>query len=439
MKGPSINRKWHRTWALMWPVMLANLSMPLLGLVDTAVLGHLDDSIYLAGVALGASLMAFVFWGFNFLSMGLSGFTSQAYGARNSRRIRTQLAQYSLVALALICAVLLSHRWLIEAGLAFMSASEAATAEARLYLHIRAWGVPAQIFNTMLLGFFIGLQNTRISLYTVSLAQMVNLVLDVALVYGFGMTTDGIALGTVISEYLALALVLLMLKRSLTRLPPGLYRRKLFKFSAYRSIFSVSFSLFLRTFVLLMGFAWFNRLSAQLGDTVLAANAILLVFLTLISNTLDSSAAAAEAQVGMAVGKKEPAVLGSVLWTTGWAAILLIVALASFFAGLGGLIIQGLTSQPNLIDTAMAYRFWVILLPLVGGIAFWLDGVFIGARRTRDMRNGVLAGFLVFWLSGYWFGDTNHGLWGAFLLLFGTRSAWMLWVFWRQILPMTHR
>lgn len=428
--------QWRRTWGLMWPVMLANLSMPLLGLVDTAVLGHLDDSIYLAGVALGASLMAFVFWGFNFLAMGLSGFTSQAYGARNSRRIRTQLLQYSFVAMALIALVLISHRWLIEAGLTFMAASDAATAEARLYLQIRAWGIPAQIFNTMLLGFFIGLQNTRVSLYTVSLAQMVNLVLDVVLVYGFGMTTDGIALGTVLSEYLALALVLLMLRRSLGRLAPGLYRRRLLKISAYRAIFTVSFSLFLRTFVLLMGFAWFNRLSAQLGDTVLAANAILLVFLTLISNTLDSSAAAAEAQVGMAVGKREPAVLASVLWTTGWAAIVLIAALAGLFASLGGLIIQGLTSQAELAATAMAYRFWVVLLPLCGGIAFWLDGVFIGARRTGDMRNGVMAGFLVFWLAGFALGDTNHGLWGAFLLLFFTRSAWMLWVFWRRVLPL---
>lgn len=431
--------QWRRTWGLMWPVMLANLSMPLLGLVDTAVLGHLDDSVYLAGVALGASLMAFVFWGFNFLAMGLSGFTSQAYGARNSRRIRTQLLQYSLVATALICLVLLSHRWLIEAGLTFMAASEAATAEARIYLQIRAWGIPAQIFNTMLLGFFIGMQNTRVSLYTVSLAQMVNLVLDVVLVYGFGMTTDGIALGTVISEYLALALVLFMLRRSLTRLAPGLYRRRLLKISAYRAIFTVSFSLFLRTFVLLMGFAWFNRLSAQLGDTVLAANAILLVFLTLISNTLDGSAAAAEAQVGMAVGKREPAVLASVLWTTGWAAMALIAVLAGLFAGLGGYIIQGLTSQADLVDTAMSYRFWVVLLPLCGGIAFWLDGVFIGARRTQDMRNGVLAGFLVFWLAGYGLGDTNHGLWGAFLLLFLTRSVWMLWVYWRRVLPMARQ
>lgn len=416
--------------------MLANLSMPLLGLVDTAVLGHLDDSIYLAGVALGASLMAFVFWGFNFLAMGLSGFTSQAYGARNSRRIRTQLLQYSLVALALITMVMLSHRWLIEVGLAFMGASEAATAEARLYLQIRAWGIPAQIFNTMLLGFFIGLQNTRVSLYTVSLAQMVNLVLDVLLVYGFGMTTDGIALGTVISEYLALALVLLMLKRSLTGLAPGLYRRNLYKISAYRGIFTVSFSLFLRTFVLLMGFAWFNRLSAQLGDTVLAANAILLVFLTLISNTLDGSAAAAEAQVGMAVGKGEPRLLASVLWTTGWAAMVLIGLLAGLFAGLGGFIIQALTSQADLAETAMSYRFWVVLLPLCGGIAFWLDGVFIGARRTQDMRNAVLGGFLVFWLAGHWLADTNHGLWGAFLLLFLTRSLWMLWVYWHKVLPL---
>jgi MATE family multidrug resistance protein len=250
------------------------------------------------------------------------------------------------------------------------------------------------------------------------------------------MTTDGIALGTVMSEYLALTLVLIMLRRSLKRLSPGVYWPRLSSLRAYGAIFSVSFSLFLRTFVLLAGFAWFNRLSAQLGDTLLAANAMLLVFLTLISNTLDGSAAAAEAQVGMAVGQRQPKRLGAALWTTGWAAVALISALALFFAGLGGVIIQGLTSQPELAATALQYRYWVIALPLLGGIAFWLDCVFIGARRTADMRNGVIAGFAVFWLASHQWSHTNHGLWVSFLLLFATRSGWMLWIFWRHVLPM---
>ena len=426
---------WVRTWGLMWPVMLANLSLPLLGLVDTAVLGHLDDSVYLAGVALGSSLMAFVFWGFNFLSMGLSGFTSQAWGARDARRVRTQLAQYSLVALGLISLVVLSHGWLIDRGLAFMGASAEVTAEADLYLSIRIWGVPAQVFNTMLLGFFTGLQNTRISLYTVSLAQMVNLVLNVVLVYGVGMTTDGIALGTVISEYLALALVLMTLRRTLKGLAPGLDHALLTRLSAYRAIFSVSFSLFLRTFLLLMGFAWFNRLGAQLGDLVLAGNAILLTFLTLISNTLDGSAAAAEAQVGMATGRGSARRLAPVLWTTGGSAAALMVLMTLAFGALGGVIIDLLTSQPDLQQQADRYRFWIALLPTIGGLAFWLDGVFIGARRTSDMRNGVIAGFAVFILASQWLPAGNHWLWFGFSLLFLTRSMWMLAIFWFRVRP----
>lgn len=420
----------------MWPVMLANLSLPLLGLVDTAVLGHLDDSVYLAGVALGSSLMAFVFWGFNFLSMGLSGFTSQAYGAHDPRAIRSQLAQYSLVALALISLVLLFQPWLIGQGLVFMGASADVTREAHLYLSIRVWGVPALVFNSMLLGFFVGMQNTRISLYTVSLAQMVNLVLDVVLVYGFGFTTDGIALGTVISEYLALTLVLLMLHKTLRRLAPGFNRRLLSSLKAYASIFRVSFSLFLRTFLLLLGFAWFNRLGAQLGDEVLAANAILLVFVTLISNTLDGSAAAAEAQVGMAIGRDNPGQLKQVLHTTGWSAAALMVAMAVAFAILGSVVIELLTSQPGLRVLAKDYLVWIVMLPLTGGIAFWLDGVFIGARRTADMRNGVVVGFAVFLAASQLLPTGNHALWFCFSLLFATRSLWMLVVYRRQVLPL---
>ncbi len=419
----------------MWPVMLANISMPLLGLVDTAVLGHLDDSVYLAGVALGSSLMAFVFWGFNFLSMGLSGFTSQAYGARDAGKLRTLLAQYSLVAMALVSLVLMVHPWLIQGGLGFMQASSEATAEAQLYLSIRVWGVPAQIFNTMLLGFFTGLQNTRISLYTVSLAQTVNLMLDVVLVYGFGLTTAGIALGTVASEYLALALVLLTLKRTLHRLDPGLDRNLLTRIRAYGAIFSVSASLFIRTFLLLSGFAWFNRLGAQFGNDMLAANAILLTFLTLISNTLDGSAAASEAQVGLAIGRGHNEQLRTVLWTTGFAALVLMVALSLSFAIAGGLIIDLLTGQPELEHLARTYLPWIVALPLTGGLAFWLDGVFIGARLTQQMRNGVVFGFSLFLIASLALPAGNHWLWFSFSLLFVGRSIWMLNIFWWRFRP----
>lgn len=419
----------------MWPVMLANLSMPLLGLVDTAVLGHLDDSVYLAGVALGSSLMAFVFWGFNFLSMGLSGFTSQAYGARDAGKLRTLLAQYSLVAMLLVSLVLVFHTALIRGGLGFMQASTEATAEAQLYLSIRVWGVPAQIFNTMLLGFFTGLQNTRISLYTVSLAQTVNLILDVVLVYGFGMTTAGIALGTVASEYLALALVLLTLKRTLGRLEPGLDRQLLKRIQSYGAIFSVSTSLFIRTFLLLSGFAWFNRLGAQFGNDVLAANAILLTFLTLISNTLDGSAAASEAQVGLAIGRGNRDQLRTVIWTTGLAALALMLGLALSFALAGGLIIDLLTGQVALEQLARQYLPWIIALPLTGGFAFWLDGVFIGARLTHQMRNGVIFGFSLFLLASLLLPSSNHWLWFGFSLLFMGRSVWMFSIFWWQFRP----
>lgn len=431
------NNAWRHTWALMWPVMLANLSLPLLGLVDTAVLGHLDNSAYLAGVALGASLIAFVFLGFNFLSMGLSGFTSQARGANDGRLIRTQLAQYCLVAALLSAVVLLAQPLLIQLGLGFMQASEAATAEARLYLSIRIWGVPAQVFTSMLLGFFVGMQNTRIALVTVSVAQLVNLVLNVTLVYGVGMTTDGIALGTVISEYLGLVLVLLTLRQTLKQLPAGLNSGRLTSAKAYAGIFSVSLSLFIRTFLLLMGFAWFNRLSAALGDTVLASNAILLAFLTLISNSMDASAAAAEAQVGLAIGQREPQALREALWTTGWCAAGLAMVLTLLFALLGEQLLGALTSQAVLQQQAANYLPWIIAMPLLAGIAYWLDGVFIGARLTAQMRNAVVFGFFSFVLASHWLPATQQMLWFGFSLLFMGRSVWMLAVYWRSVRPMT--
>lgn len=425
-----------KTWQLAWPIIIGNLSLPLLSLADAGILGHLDDSQYLAGVTAGGSIMAYVFWGFNFLSMGLSGFTSQALGKKDTSAIVNQLTRYATVAITLIVVLLLFHRPFIDAGLNIISPPNEARMEANTYLTLRMFGVPAIVFNSMLLGFFVGLQNTRIGLYTLSVTQILNIGLNYLFVYVFEFRTSGIAIGSVISEYMALLLVLWQLKRTLktmhqTSIEPVQFE---FKWSQYLPIFQVSSRLFIRSFILLSAFVWFNRISSTFGELTLAANGLLLAFVTLISYFLDGTAAAAEAQTGYAIGTSDPALLRQSLVSSGLINGLFMIALTMLFFFGSEHLLRLLTSQENVLSIANDQLVWVSLIPLTGGIAFWLDGVFIGARRSLDMRNSVIVAFIGFVMASVFFAKTNTGLWWCFNGFFALRSIWLLRIFLKELL-----
>lgn len=428
-----------KTWTLAWPVILANLSLPLLSLADAAILGHLDDSVYLAGVAAGGSLMAYIFWGFNFLSMGVSGFTSQSLGDRNYSGLLLTLKRYVLVAVVLIVLTLSLSRLFIEAGLWVISLSVPVADEARTYLSIRMLGVPAIVFNILFIGFFIGLQNTRVSLYSISVTQILNILLNLFFVYGLGMKTAGIALGTVISEYLGLALVLWHLYRTMPGLKSKATKRQVWtwQWRAFKPIFHVSSHLFVRTFVLLSAFVWFNRSAAVYGEVALAANGVLLAFFTLISHFLDGTAAAAEAQTGHSIGENNPETLRKVWLASGLMTTTFMIVLAVFFGIFGPVFLTLLTSQADVLAIALEQIAWIVLLPLVGGLAFWLDGVFVGARRSKDMRNSVLSAFIGFVCLVQFFASTYGLLWLCFNLFFVIRSGWLLTVFVTKLWPMS--
>ncbi|WP_144407738.1 MATE family efflux transporter [Gynuella sunshinyii] len=428
---------WKQTFHLAWPVALANLSFPMLGLVDASVLGHLDNPIFLAGVALGSSLIAFVFWGFNFLAMGLSGVTSSAYGAHNPGEIKTHLTQYAIVASTLIFMLLLLHKPLIEMGLQFMNSSPEVEQQARIYLQIRAWGIPAMIFNSMLIGFFTGMQNTRIGLYTVSVSQIINLVLNVVLVFRFNMSTNGIALGTVISEYIGVTFIFIALLKRYKRLGGTINWQLLLNVGYYKPMLATSFNLLIRSFLLLFSVTWLNKLSAQINDQTLAVNAILLSLFTLISNTQDATASAAEAQTGLALGAGNRQKLKEILITTGMIALAFSILLSLIFILLKDVIIHLMTNQTALQNLVSHNFIWVQILPLLAVLAFWLDGVFIGARLSGDMRNSVIAGFFGFFLISHFIPQTPEAVWCSFCLTYLVRSTWLLRIFltkiWKKI------
>lgn len=411
-------------WQLAWPIILSNISVPLLGLVDTAVVGHLEDAVYLGAVTLGAVLFSFLYWGFGFLRMGTTGMTAQAHGRGDHDTLRTLLGQGIMLALVIGGLLLLLGSPLISLGLSLMEANEATRELAHGYASIRLWSAPAVLMNYVILGWFLGLGNSRVTLGILVLTNAINILLDLAFVPGLGMTSDGVALASVIADYCASGAGLWLVARQLARMPGNSNLAALFSLAAWGELIRVNQHLFVRTLCLLGATAYFTSQGASFGDNILAANAVLLQFVMITSYGLDGFAQAAESEVGRAVGQNDwqrfarsvgAATRFSLMTATG-ASVLLWLC--------GPLLIGLLTDLPEVRALAITYLPWMVAMPLVAVWSYLLDGIFIGATATREMRNTLVISLIAFvglwpWLEQY----GNHGLWLAFLLFTGVRSA----------------
>ncbi len=419
----------RRIWTLAWPIILSNITVPLLGLVDTAVVGHLPDSRYLAAVTLGATLFSFLYWGFGFLRMGTTGLTSQAVGRENDGEVRNLLGQSLLLAAGIGAALILFSRPLIELGLWLLDGSEVATALAAEYAQIRILSAPAVLANYAILGWFLGQQNARVTLAILVLTNGVNIILDLVFVVGLGMASDGVAWATVIADYTALAFGLWLVSRQLRELEGRFLRERLLRLTAYAELFQVNANLFVRTLGLLFAMAFFTSRGAAQGDSVLAANAVLLQFIMLTSYALDGFAHAAEAISGRAVGRRRWDEFGQAVRSAAWFSLATAMAASLAFALGGERLIALLTGLPEVRATAALYLPWMVAMPLIAVWSYLLDGVFIGATAIREMRNSIFAGLAVY-LPAWWLlratlppALENHGLWLAFLLFALVRSV----------------
>ncbi|WP_043528381.1 MATE family efflux transporter [Litchfieldella xinjiangensis] len=414
----------QRIWLLAWPIILSNITVPLLGLVDTAVVGHLSDSRYLAGVTLGATLFSFLYWGFGFLRMGTTGLTSQAAGRESNSDVRNLLGQALIMAVVIGAALILLSRPLIGLGLWLLDGSEVATELAAEYASIRILSAPAVLANYAILGWFLGQQNSRVTLAIMVLTNSVNILLDVLFVVVLGMTSDGVAWATVIADYTALLAGLWLVCRQLGRLEGRFLGERLLRLGAYRELFQVNAQLFLRTLGLLFALAFFTAQGASQGDTVLAANAVLLQFIMLVSYGLDGFAHAAEALTGRAIGARQWQAFADSVRAAARLSLVTAGAAALAFAVGGEALIALLTGLPEVRATAGTYLPWMVALPLIAVWSYLFDGVFIGATATREMRNSVFAGLAVY-LPAWWLLQPlgNHGLWLSFVLFTLVRSA----------------
>jgi len=428
--GSRTGKLYGKVWRLSVPIMLANLSVPLLGAVDTAVVGHLPDPASIGGVALGSVIFSFLYWGFGFLRMGTTGFTAQALGAGNDDEVRAALARPLLLGLLLSLALVALQDPIAWIALWAVEGSPAVEAATATYYHIRIWSAPAALVNFTVLGWLLGMQRTGISLCLQLLLNGTNILLDLLFVLGLGWGIAGVAAATVIAESLAaaagLALVLGLMKRhgghwDLARI---LRRDRLW------ALLRVNLDIFVRTVALLFAFAGFTAQGARMGDNLLAANAILMNLFTFIAYGLDGFAHAAEILAGNAVGAAQRQAFRSAVRSSTLCALGMSAAFSVLLLCLGPDIVGLYSDIPSVRDTAIAYLPWVTVAPLLSVWCFQLDGIFIGATRTAAMRNAAVASLLLFivasWLLVPAFG--NHGLWLA-LMIFTVGRALTLGVY----------
>ena len=414
-------------WRIAAPMILSNVSVPLLGMVDTGVTGHLDSPTYLGAVAIGGTIFTFLYLGMNFLRMGTTGIAAQNYGAGDYDALRVSLGQALIVSFGIALLILLLQAPIGALSLALLGGNAETQAHAATYFYIRVWSAPGTLANYALIGWFLGLQNARVPLYIFLTINLTNIVLDLLFVIVLGMDVDGVALASVIAEYTGLALGITFALRELRRHPGRWIRERLTKLSAYMAFFSVNANLFVRTMSLMFTFAFVTAQGARLGPAILAANAVLMNFQNLTSLGLDGIAHAAEAMVGKAVGKKDKRALQeTVALTLRWS-LYFAAGFTALYVLAGPLIVRILTDLPDVRATAMVYLPWLVVSPLISVWCFLYDGVYVGMTRAREMRNIMVVStfcvFLPLWFVSQPLG--NHGLWFALMGFMASRGIGM--------------
>lgn len=416
----------HRDlWRLAAPMMLSNVSIAVLGLVDTAVIGHLENASYLAGIALASVLFDFLYWGVTFLRMGTTGVAAQENGANDERALRATLRDALTIALAIAGAILLFREPVLKLGLAMLGGSDVAGEHATQFFRIKIWGAPGVLVTMVCIGWLIGTQQARFALVLAALPCLLHAGLDVLFVVVLKMSIVGAAYAALCSAYFSAILGFFLVWRVLRRYSAS--DPISWELARLRRLLALNSNILIRTLCLIASFAFFTQRSALQGDTVLAANTLLLNFQLLTALALDGFANALEALVGAAVGARDrtrfvtAVVVGSV-WSIAFAVLLVML-----YALGGAQFLAVLTDLDNVRETAAQYLIWAVILPAISVTCFIFDGIFIGATKAREMRNSMLiAAFGVFIPAWYIFEPlANHGLWLAFTLFFAARGLSM--------------
>ncbi len=410
------------------PNIISNITVPLLGMVDLSVVGHLEQVYFIGAVSLGTTIFNFIFWGFAFLRMSTSGITAQLFGAKDKSGTTRALHRAALTALLFGLIILLLQIPIDKISFYLLNGSERTEYFASRYFYIRIWAAPATLLLYVLNGWFLGMQNARYPMIIALVINTINIILDFLFVSGFGMNSDGVALGTLIANYSGLAVAIYFLRKKY----PETFRFEAFSsmlnLKELKSLFNLNLNIFIRTVCLIVVFTFFTARSAVFGDNILAVNTLLLQFHMFFSYLIDGFAFAAEALTGRYAGASNPFKLKKAIKSLFTWGLLISIPFSLGYFFFGRNIFSVLTDNQTVIRMAEPYFLWIVVMPLLSFPAFLWDGIYIGTTSSRGMRDTMLLSTLVFFFPVWYFTQNaleNHSFWLALAIFMISRGVTM--------------
>ena len=405
------------------PSIVSNITVPLLALADTTIVGHLGKASYIGAIALGGMVFNMAYWLFGFLRMGTGGLTAQAYGRDNQQEATCVLLRSLLVATCISLLLLALQRPIIDLTLHFVSASPEVAALARTYYHVLIWGAPAVLWLYSFTGWFLGMQNARVPMVTAIVQNVVNVLASCTLVFIFHLKVEGVAAGTLIAQYVGLFIALGVWTWKHQTSARGIKWRHVIEASALKKFFGVNRDIFLRTLCLIAVTTYFTSYGAAQGDQVLAANTLLMQFFILFSYVMDGFAYAGEALGGRFYGARSTTDFARLTrHLFGWGTALVTIYTIVYLAG-GNSLLRLLTDDTSVQDCARRFLPYACAVPVASFTAFLFDGLFIGTTSTRLMLLSMMTAAGAFFMVLAILPSSNSGLWTAFIVYLACRGG----------------
>lgn len=420
------------------PSIISNITVPLLGIVDVAIVGHIGDENYIGAIAIGSMVFNVIYWLFGFLRMGTSGFTSQAFGAGNTQATAYVLRKMLVLSFGVAAAFVLFQLPIRHLAFLLMGVNNDIHPLVATYYNIVVWGAPATLGLYVLTGWLVGMQNTRVPMWVSIVQNIINIAASALLVFAFHMGIAGVAIGTLVAQWAGFVMSLLSLRSCYAQEWQTALSNTITKLQSHTEIFTISFfsanrDIFLRTLCLVSVNLFFTAAGSRQGAMMLSVNTLLMTFFTLFSYVMDGFAYAGEALAGRYFGARDSKSLNRLVLRLMHWGIALSVAFALVYLLAGEAILALLTDKQPVVVAAADYRLWAVMVPLTGFAAFVFDGIFIGITATRAMFMSCFVGAIAFFLIYYsLFGEWhNHALWLALNIYLALRGVVLAVVFMR--------
>jgi len=427
-----INTSKSYLFKLSIPIFFSNIAIPFVGLVDTGLMGHLNNVKFLAAISIATSVMTMILWSFGFLRMGTVGLVSQAFGSKDYNEIFLVFIRNSILAILIGLTIIFFKEPVVILIEHFFKASEETQSLINDYISIRIISAPAELLIYVLVGFYLGLQKTYTSSLMISFFCFSNVILSASFVIYYDLEIFGVAVGTVIAAYFTVIIFLIFSYFQFrNKIKISLTYKKIFNTRKILKLFNINFDIFIRTILLTFSFLWFTYQSSKLGENYLAINLLLMQFIMIASFFLDAYAFSTEAVIGFTIGRRAKKYFLEVVANSFQLSIFsgLIISLIYLFTF--KYIINVLTDLEYLRFLTFNYIIWIFIIPPVASICYQFDGIFIGASQTAEMRNGMIISVILFILSSYFLVNNfgNHGLWLSLLFFMIIRSITLNYYF----------